>query len=137
MRSTQLTANRPWRAAAARSCSAPAAVLDRAVQQFGGVDVLVNNAGYGLTGALEETILTEVVANSLDSGATCLRLTADPASLTLTIVVVFVFDFADDLFHHILNGDQTVDAAVFVHDQSHVRALHAHFEQQVEHTDGR
>jgi hypothetical protein len=37
-------------------------------------------------GALEETILTEVVANSLDSGATCLQLTADPASSTLTIV---------------------------------------------------
>jgi hypothetical protein len=37
-------------------------------------------------GALEETILTEVVANSLDSGATCLRLTADPASSALTIV---------------------------------------------------
>ncbi|MBX3331023.1 MAG: ATP-binding protein [Nitrospira sp.] len=37
-------------------------------------------------GALEETILTEVVANSLDSGATCLRLKADPASSTLTIV---------------------------------------------------
>lgn len=37
-------------------------------------------------GALEETILTEVVANSLDSGATCLRLTADPATATLTIV---------------------------------------------------
>lgn len=37
-------------------------------------------------GALEETILTEIVANSLDSGATCLRLTADPASSTLTIV---------------------------------------------------
>lgn len=37
-------------------------------------------------GALEETILTEVVANSLDSGATCLRLTADPALSTLTIV---------------------------------------------------
>ena len=37
-------------------------------------------------GALEETILTEVVANSLDSGATCLRITADPASSTLTIV---------------------------------------------------
>jgi len=36
-------------------------------------------------GALEETILTEVVANSLDSGATRLRLTADPASSTLTI----------------------------------------------------
>ena len=33
-------------------------------------------------GALEETILTEVVANSLDSGATCLRLKADPASST-------------------------------------------------------
>lgn len=37
-------------------------------------------------GALEETILTEIVANSLDSGATCLRVTADPASSTLTIV---------------------------------------------------
>ncbi|MFO0699239.1 MAG: ATP-binding protein [Nitrospira sp.] len=37
-------------------------------------------------GALEETILTEVVANSLDSGATCLRLLADPVALTLTIV---------------------------------------------------
>ncbi|MBI5671799.1 MAG: ATP-binding protein [Nitrospirae bacterium] len=37
-------------------------------------------------GALEETILTEVVANSLDSGATRLRLLADPVTLTLTIV---------------------------------------------------
>lgn len=37
-------------------------------------------------GALEETILTEVVANSLDSGATRLRLLADPVALTLTIV---------------------------------------------------
>ena len=37
-------------------------------------------------GALEETILTEVVANSLDSGATCLRLTADPALSILTII---------------------------------------------------
>lgn len=37
-------------------------------------------------GALEETILTEVVANSLDSGATCLRVTADPAASTLTII---------------------------------------------------
>jgi hypothetical protein len=37
-------------------------------------------------GALEETILTEAIANSLDSGATCLSLMADPASSTLTIV---------------------------------------------------
>ena len=37
-------------------------------------------------GALEETILTEVVANALDSGATYLRLTADPVSSILTIV---------------------------------------------------
>ncbi len=37
-------------------------------------------------GALEETILTEVVANSLDSGATSLRVTADPAAAMLTIV---------------------------------------------------
>ncbi len=37
-------------------------------------------------GALEETILTEVVANSLDSGATSLLLKADPTLSTLTIV---------------------------------------------------
>ena len=36
-------------------------------------------------GALEETILTEVVANSLDSGATVLRFTTDSAASTLTI----------------------------------------------------
>jgi hypothetical protein len=38
------------------------------------------------TGALEETILTEVVANALDSGATHIRLFASPADATLTIV---------------------------------------------------
>jgi hypothetical protein len=38
------------------------------------------------TGALEETILTEVVANSLDSGATRIRLIANPTAATLTIV---------------------------------------------------
>lgn len=38
------------------------------------------------TGALEETILTEVVANSLDSGATHVGLATDPLAGTLTIV---------------------------------------------------
>jgi hypothetical protein len=38
------------------------------------------------TGALEETILTEVVANALDSGATRIRLFTSPADATLTIV---------------------------------------------------
>lgn len=37
-------------------------------------------------GALEETILTEIVANSLDSGATRLTFATDPASTTLTVV---------------------------------------------------
>ncbi len=37
-------------------------------------------------GALEETILTEVVANALDSGATAIALAADPAAATLTAV---------------------------------------------------
>jgi hypothetical protein len=37
-------------------------------------------------GAAEETILTEVVANSLDSGATAVSITTDPARSTLTIV---------------------------------------------------
>jgi hypothetical protein len=38
------------------------------------------------TGALEETILTEVLANALDSGATRVGLTIDPVGATLTIV---------------------------------------------------
>jgi len=37
-------------------------------------------------GAIEETILTETVANSLDSGATWVCLTVDPAQATLTVV---------------------------------------------------
>ena len=38
------------------------------------------------TGSLEETILTEVVANALDSGATHVRLVTDGSSATLTII---------------------------------------------------
>jgi hypothetical protein len=38
------------------------------------------------TGSLEETILTEVVANALDSGATYIRLLPDAVNATLTIV---------------------------------------------------
>jgi uncharacterized protein (DUF2461 family) len=38
------------------------------------------------TGALEETILTEIAANALDSGATRIRLQPDPHTATLTVV---------------------------------------------------
>jgi Histidine kinase-, DNA gyrase B-, and HSP90-like ATPase len=38
------------------------------------------------TGALEGTILTEVVANALDSGATRIRLQLSPADAALTVV---------------------------------------------------
>lgn len=37
-------------------------------------------------GRLEDTILTEIVANSLDSGARSIRVWTDPASATLTVV---------------------------------------------------
>jgi C4-dicarboxylate-specific signal transduction histidine kinase len=37
-------------------------------------------------GALEETILTEVVANALDSGATRVDLATDPTAAALTVV---------------------------------------------------
>ncbi len=37
-------------------------------------------------GALEETILTEIVANSLDSGASLLRIETDAARATLTVI---------------------------------------------------
>ena len=38
------------------------------------------------TGELEETILTEVAANALDSGATRIELQPDPAAATITVV---------------------------------------------------
>ncbi len=38
------------------------------------------------TGSLEETILTEVIANALDSGATRIRLLTDALDATLTII---------------------------------------------------
>jgi HSP90 family molecular chaperone len=37
-------------------------------------------------GTIEETILTEIVANALDSGASEIRLQLDPAAGTLTVV---------------------------------------------------
>ncbi len=37
------------------------------------------------TGSLEETVLTEIVANSLDSGATRIELATDPTQATLTV----------------------------------------------------
>jgi hypothetical protein len=37
-------------------------------------------------GAIEETIVTEIVANSLDSGACTIALTADPSASKLTVV---------------------------------------------------
>jgi hypothetical protein len=38
------------------------------------------------SGSLEETILTEIVANALDSGAATIRLTASPSDCALTVV---------------------------------------------------
>ena len=38
------------------------------------------------TGALEETILTKIAANALDSGATRIRLRTNPAGATLIVV---------------------------------------------------
>jgi hypothetical protein len=47
---------------------------------------LLEDLGDAYPGAIEETILTEIIANSLDSGATRIELTPDPASTTLTVV---------------------------------------------------
>jgi hypothetical protein len=38
------------------------------------------------SGAIEQTILTEIIANALDSGATRIRIAGDPAAAALTVV---------------------------------------------------
>ena len=39
-----------------------ASVVERAIARFGCIDVLVNNAGYGVTGAVEEASEKEITA---------------------------------------------------------------------------
>ena len=48
------------------------------------------------TGALEETILTEVVANALDSGAVHIGLFTNRSDSTLTILVTYDAPTATD-----------------------------------------
>ena len=46
---------------------------------------------------------------------------------------MFVVDFTDDLFQHVLDGDQSGHAAVFVDHDGHVQAIAAEFlEQDIE-----
>ena len=52
----------------------------------------------------------------------------------VVVHVVFVLDLADDLFDQVLDGDQTVHAAVFVDDKGHMAPLGLHLCQQ--YTDG-
>ena len=47
--------------------------------------------------------------------------------------LVLFLDLADDLLDQILDGDQPVDAAIFVDHQRHVDAPLAHLQKQVEH----
>ena len=46
---------------------------------------------------------------------------------------MFVLDFADDRLKQILDGDETVGAAVLVDDDGHVDALLLHLLQQIAH----
>src|ERR1019366_7004843 len=46
-------------------------------------------------------------------------------------LLVVVANFAHNLFHQILDGDQTGYAAIFVHDDRHADILLLHFAQQV------
>ncbi len=52
------------------------------------------------------------------------------ADRALFFHVMLVLDFADDLLQHILDGDDTGDAAILVHDDSHVIAVGTEVLQQ-------
>ena len=51
--------------------------------------------------------------------------------------VVFVFDVADDFLEQVFNGNQPVNAAVFVNNHSHVDFVGLHVAQQVQDPHGR
>ena len=46
--------------------------------------------------------------------------------------IVLVLDIADDLFDHVFDRDQAVDAAMLVDDERQVRARETHLQQQIE-----
>ena len=48
------------------------------------------------------------------------------------LIVVFVFDVADDLLDDIFHGDDAVGAAILVHDQSQMNARRLHLHEQVD-----
>ena len=48
-------------------------------------------------------------------------------------LIMFVLDLPDDLFHKILNGDETVSASEFIDHKRHMDMRFAHAQQQVEH----
>src|SRR2546427_1656085 len=75
-----------------RSCRAwrpdePVAERSRALMGETRVDLrhLLEDLRDAYPGSLEETILSEIIANSLDSGAHSIRFLIDPVSATLTI----------------------------------------------------
>ena len=52
----------------------------------------------------------------------------------LGLDVVLIADLADDLLEHVLDGDQTGRAAVFVHHHGHLRLLPLELFEQFGHT---
>ena len=45
--------------------------------------------------------------------------------------VIFILNFTDEFFQHILQGEQAHDLAIFIDDDSHMNAPAAEYRQQV------
>ena len=50
---------------------------------------------------------------------------------------MLVLNFTDNFLYKVLDGDDAVHAAIFIHHHGHVHVGQAHLQQQVEHPHGR
>src|SRR5690606_31853945 len=95
------------------------------------VEMLQHHTANGVDLCITE-IAAEVFVEVFDRGQSLDHeiLCVQALDETVVIDIIFIFDFANDLFQYIFNGDDTAGAAILINDHSHVLMILAKFVQQ-------